>query len=160
MDADASPVNLDRPPKKLARGKFGALSDRFAPGLRCESLLMMSFVWVLLGIGVLNSIPEPKGGLLFELLPDTMRATIWIGTGVFGMVAGLRSRHTSIALGLLTGMPMLRLVSYAMAWVDMRPGVDLPGIALAGGYYYASFYVAQLAFIVFAARIPPRRSRQ
>lgn len=153
-----SPTDTASPPKRRC-STAEKLAQLYAPGIRCEALILMGFIWMTLGWGVINDIPEPRGGLLFELVPGTLRAVVWITTGAFAMYAGLRSHLTEVALGLLTVMPLLRLVSYLLASADSHHLFNMPGPPFAGGWYFSSFYVVQVAFIVFAARIPPGLNR-
>ena len=126
----------------------------FYPGLRCETLILLGLIWILLGAGVIMGVPEARGGLAFELIPGDIRGGVWIGTGLFAIMSGLRSKWTNVALGLLNIMPILRLSSYLIAWFDSFVDANLPGSAFNDGWYFASMYLVQVCYILFAARIP------
>lgn len=124
------------------------------PGLRCEALMLAGVVWILVGIGVLSHASMPPEGLFFTYIPGPVRGVVWCITGLFAMVAGFRSSHTSLALAFLTIMPIVRLMGYMLGWLQwLWPGEQYGEYA--AGWFNAMFYVVMIGFVVFASRIPP-----
>lgn len=123
-------------------------------GLRGMSLLLLGVVWVLLSIGIWQSIPAtPTGvGLWHVRVPLVLRVAEWLLPGVFALVA-VRWQHLSnIALGLLTIGPLVRLTSYAGAFIQAALPGGGPGLAT--GWHTALIYLALLGFLLLAAATP------
>ena len=127
-------------------------------GLRCELMTVTGVLWVLFGAGVLSGVSDPPGELVFAKIPAIIRGVLWVGTGVWAFVAGVVSRGTSRALAALMVMPLLRLVSYGLAWgLVVVPGVQ-PG-EMPGGWFYSGIYAVMVFLVVAMVRIQPGITR-
>ena len=127
-------------------------------GLRCELMTVAGALWVLFGAGVLTGVSDPPSELVFAKIPAIIRGLLWTGTGAWAFVAGVVSRGTSRALAALMVMPLLRLVSYGLAWgLVVVPGVQ-PG-EMPGGWFYSGIYAVMVALVVAMARIQPGVTR-
>ena len=134
----------------------------FGLGIRCSAMVLLGTIWVLMGVGVLTGTSQPADGLLFTAIPAPIRGATWVATGLLAVASGLTSYRTSRALSLLVLMPMLRLVSYLLAWVlYLIPGDESwwLGAESERGWYQGLFYLTMIAFVAFAACIPPRLLR-
>ena len=134
----------------------------FGLGIRCSTMVLLGTVWALMGVGVLTGTSQPADGLLFTAIPAPIRGAMWVATGLLSIASGITSYHTSRALSLLVLMPMLRLVSYLLGWVlHLIPGKQLwwLGSEADRGWYQGLPYLTMIAFVAFAAYIPPRLLR-
>ena len=123
-------------------------------GLRGEALLGLGVVWMLLGIGVGEGLHRPPAdaSLWHLLLPDQLRAGIWIVSGLLAVVASMWQRLSPLALALLVVAPMIRITSYGWAWLmALIPGPP-PGHPTA--WYVLATQTMLLASVLFAAHVP------
>lgn len=142
-------------------------------------MILLGFVWCVMGAGVELGASQPHPELLFMHIPADVRAGVWLVTGLAAIITAIMSSRTDAALSALVVMPLLRLVSYVWGWVTWlttapdswldrlceRLGWDVvpdppPGLApiprgLADGWFNGAFYLVMVAFVVFAAHIPP-----
>ena len=130
---------LPRPPRQI--GRRGAM------------LLSLGAIWIVLGLGVLDStsttVVAPH-----EALPQTWRGAAWIITGTIAVAYAIRPKglpdHHGFAA--LAAMPIVRVVSYTLAWVDHLLPIGGDGYRL--GWRFAATYAAMLAAVLVTAGWP------
>lgn len=123
-------------------------------GLRAWGLVIVGAIWVWIGVGVWAGASQPPVGvgLWHLLLPPYLRAFLWVLSGAAALGAARWSSWDQWALMLLVVMPLVRLTSYASAWVLWL----IPGQpdGLRSGWYSTAFYVLMLSLVVLIACIP------
>ena len=121
---------------------------------KSQMLLLMGFVWCLIGYGVLENVAVQLPGVFHIPIPAPIRGALWIGPGLFAIYAALSRRGKSVALGLLQIMPVVRISSYLWAWLMwLIPGE--PG-GYASGWYQAAFHSVLVMAVWITASLPNR----
>ena len=123
-------------------------------GLRGEALLGLGIVWILMGVGVSAGLHQPReaSGLWHLLLPDGMRAGIWLATGAIAIIAAKWQHLSPTALALLTVAPMIRVTSYLWSWLmALIPG---PPSGNFDAWYGCLTQLALLGAVLFVAHVP------
>lgn len=125
-------------------------------GLRGELMLILGVIWILVGIGVVTVDPPHTPSVWHELLPMPLRVGGWVVTGLLAIAGALTAplwpQWSDRAIGLLTIMPLQRVVSYLWSWV-MHLWPDPPA-GDPDGWYRALYYVLGVLLVWVAARIP------
>lgn len=129
-------------------------------GRRGAVLLILGLIWIILGLGVLDS-----GGisdeLLHERLSPTLRGAAWIVTGLVAIGYAFRPTGLGDQVGFaaLYLMPAVRVASYTTAWVDSLIPVGGPGYE--SGWRFAAIHAAIVTAVAITAGWPepPRTPR-
>ena len=134
---------------RLARRLSGHL------GVHGVGLLIIAAIWVLVGLGlVLTPSQTPPDATWHGAIPTEIRLALWWGSALVCIGAAIdtrRPRRDGFALALAVIPPMIRLTSYAWAWVvSFLPGEGGYGL----GWYAASIYLALVAIVWLVAAIP------
>lgn len=92
-------------------------------GRRGTVLLILGFLWLLLGYSVLLDMDIPTAdpaGVFHLMIPAEIRGFLWMLTGGIAMCGAFRPPGFSDAFGwaALYAMPALRMVSYLSGWLD------------------------------------------
>ena len=122
-------------------------------GRRGAILLTLGFMWVVIGLGVYDSAGVDRD-LLHEYIPSQVRALLWIVTGLLAIVHSFRPPGMSDALGFaaLYLTPAMRVVSYALAWVDsLVPGM---GDGYPQAWRFLAIYSSMLAAVIITSGWP------
>lgn len=142
--------------KGMVKGMEPNTQRRHRLGLRCEAMVLLGLVWLIMAMGVEFGASRPPEGLVFTLVPSPVRAAIWAGTGLYAIWTAIQSRGTSRALAMMNIMPLVRLISYLLSWLLWLLPWEFDALAeYEHGWYQAGFYAAMIGFVVFAAHIPP-----
>ena len=134
---------LPRPPTAL--GKRGLI------------LLIFGFIWVSVGMAVVNQ-PDPAGyeHLLFSQIPRPVRALAWVTTGLLAVAIAFRPRllhHDGFGFLALYVMPAERAAIFVIGWLDYHiTGLGGPGYPR--GLYAASVWLAIVAAVMVCATWP------
>lgn len=106
-------------------------------------LIGVSLTSIFIGVGVLVDAPIFFPSAFHFLIPENLRAFIWISAGLFGFYAGLVRKYKAVALVFLQIMPLVRFASFTWAWLMWI----LPG--LPDGYKYGWYNaISQLGFVL------------
>ncbi|OYO16293.1 hypothetical protein CGZ94_04960 [Enemella evansiae] len=122
--------------------------DKWGP--RTPLMLALGALWIAVGAGVIAGLaPEPDSAP-HTLLPELLRGTIWITTGLVALVAApSQSRR---ALILLIVMPAVRVGSYVWAWLVWL--LPAGGTGDPAGLYRSLFALAMIGFVAATALVP------
>ena len=122
-------------------------------GLRAEGMILVSFVWILVGVGSLTGSQAPEiPSAWHTLIPLDWSAAIWIVTALLAIALAPSDKLSNIGLGLLTVAPMIRFSSYLASWIiEVIPGPP-PGDPR--GWFSALFYFVMLMWVLHLSRIP------
>lgn len=140
---------------------LSGLADRF--GWRGLWLMLLGFVWVLFGIGIMLEPVTARSWVLYEHLPPLVQAAGWWATGAVAVWQGSRGpdRDDSPGHVALYLMPAVRLLSFVVAWVvylgsNLGQALDLTHgvIGYANGWFAASIWVLVSAMLGLAAAWP------
>lgn len=123
-------------------------------------LFLAGIDWFFEGLGVFNHL---DGTILdaphIHYMPNSLRAMLWITTGLVCIVLAFRREYGHIGAALLWLMPLVRVVSYLTAWVaswtwvdPIIPDADLPGDPR--GWYYVVVSMRGLLIALFATWAP------
>lgn len=89
-------------------------------GYRGAALLTLGIMWGLFGLSILANGDTPeRSWVLHDLIPVPVRAALWIGAGLVGIIVGLRGPDHDDTLGMLALMlmPLERFASFAVSYV-------------------------------------------
>ena len=88
-------------------------------GYRGAWLILLGFIWCVFGASLLTQPEQQISGVLFQYIPQQIRAAAWLLTGTTAIVVGFRGRRGNDALGhtALYLMPVLRLTGWSASWL-------------------------------------------
>lgn len=134
-------------------------------GPRRLLILIFALISINVGIGTLMGYSGSPTDAPHLLIPHFIRGWVWVITAVvaIGLLFKRKMGSDKNALFLLTIMPMVRLVSYLMAWALSIDGLplfnDVTGLQGAPNALYTSFpYMLQILIIIAAGWAPARWS--
>ena len=122
-------------------------------GRRGAMLLVFGVLWMVVGVGVLDS-SGVHAELLHERLPSWVRGGVWVVTGALAVFYAFRPPGLSDRVGFasLYIMPAVRVLSYTMAWIDYF--IPIGGDGYASGWRFAAVYAVMLAAVMITAGWP------
>lgn len=121
-------------------------------GLRAEGMILISCVWILLGVGRLLRPDVLVPSAWHTFIPQDILGYLWISTAATAAVLSLFDRPSNVGLGLLMVTPAIYLSSYLASWfVELIPGPP-PGDPW--GWFTSLFYLCMILWVLHIARIP------
>lgn len=127
---------------------------------REQMLMMLGFIWILIGFSTFETAGTRPATLLHEYPPTSLRGGLWIGTGLLAFAAAWRPPGMKDTFGwaMLYVMPTLRVVSYLLAWIASWDWIPTENLTFtepySNGWRFAAVYLAQSLTIVICSGWP------
>lgn len=132
-------------------------------GMRGVWLMGFGTMWALIGVAGFIAHKPPQPGVIHEHIPIELRSLLWLATGGWAIVTGLRGPDIddSHGHGALYAMPALLTCSYFVSWLTflgttaahwLDPAAEVIGFKL--GWFAALFWAIFCVSLAFVARWP------
>ena len=132
-------------------------------GMRGLWLMGFGIMWSMLGVAGFIAHNPPQPGVIHEHVPIALRSILWLATGSWAIVTGLRGPDVddSHGHGALYVMPALLTASYFVSWLTflattaahhLNPGIGVVGFEL--GWFAALFWTVFCVTLALGARWP------
>lgn len=127
------------------------LKTRRRLGLRGAGMLLIAFVWFLIGLGDIRDLSATPNSAWHLLIPSEIRGTVWIFSAALCLILAWTKSQDWIALVVACIMPTIRITSYTWAWImSLIPG---PPDGFPGGWYSSAIHFALLGLVMLVAAI-------
>lgn len=128
------------------------------PDVRGFGFLLCGFIWLVMALGIYQGYSGTDPAAPHTQIPFILREMVWVVPGVMAFVAAYHPRWHGVTLSLLIVAPLIRVFSYAWAWLMfMIPGTP-PGRE--SGWYSSVLHLAFIGIVVLVASVPAGRRHQ
>lgn len=147
------PTVLHRAARRLT-GRYGAHGS---------GLILITFAWTVLGVGLMTSTTTPRPGaqLIHQQIPPSVEALIWFGGALLCFSAAIDRdgpRRDGFALGFAVIAPTIRVLSFTWSWVmSLIPGAPEGSPR---GWLTAALYLIAVGLVWLVAATPDEEPRQ
>lgn len=127
-----------------------------ALGRRGTFLLLVAVCWVAVGvITITDPAPPPGHGLYEYLAPPWVRGTVFVATGVVGLIGAVRLKWQPAGYAAVIVMPVIRTTSYAVGWVlSLFPDEVVNTAGHPNGLVFTVLWLVVIAMIAIVAGWP------